>query len=73
MEPLFAIYPVLETYQKSKDCLIKKRFSLNNIIDKNWNINYISVENSIHPLDENLVSLVNINGPIDIEKLMKFY
>jgi len=73
LEPLFAIYPVKQGYQRAKECLINKNFSLNRLIDTNWKINYLSVEETIKPLDNNLVSLINVNGPIDIEKLMKFY
>ncbi len=73
METLFAIYPIKKTLKKAEENLIKKDFSLNHLIDENWKINYISIENDIQPLDENLVSLININGPIDIEKLLKYY
>ncbi len=72
LEPLFAIYPVKKGYQRAKECIINKTFSLNRLVDENWKINYLSVEDSIQPLDNNLVSLINVNGPIDIEKLMSF-
>ncbi|MBY9019232.1 MAG: molybdenum cofactor guanylyltransferase [Candidatus Lokiarchaeota archaeon] len=73
LEPLFAIYPVSKAYENAKNSMITKNFSLSGILDDEWNINYISVENSIKPLDENLVSLININGPVDIEKLKELY
>ncbi len=73
LEPLFAIYPVEKTYVLEKKTIQKKNYAFNSIIDKTWNINYISVEESIKPLDQNLVSLINVNGPIDLEKVIKLY
>ncbi len=73
LEPLFAIYPVEKTYELTKKTIQEKNYALNSIIDKTWNINYISVEESIKPLDQNLVSLINVNGPIDLEKVNKLY
>jgi len=73
LEPLFAIYPVKKTYELSKKTIQEKNYALNSIIDKTWNINYISVEESIKPLDQNLVGLINVNGPIDLEKVIKLY
>ncbi len=73
LEPLFAIYPVEKTYELAKKTIQEKNYALNSIIDKTWNINYISVEESIKPLDQNLVGLININGPIDLEKVIKLY
>ncbi len=73
LEPLFAIYPVEKTYELAKKTIQEKNYALNSIIDKTWNINYISVEESIKPLDQNLVSLINVNGPIDLEKVIKLY
>jgi molybdopterin-guanine dinucleotide biosynthesis protein A len=73
LEPLFAIYPIEKTLKIARENLIKKEFNLNHLLDETWNINFISVEDSIQPLDKNLLSLININGPIDIEKLLKFY
>ncbi|MFX0042474.1 MAG: molybdenum cofactor guanylyltransferase [Candidatus Hodarchaeota archaeon] len=73
LEPFFAIYPVEKGFYKAKEILTKENYGLYNFIDNNWKINYVSVENTIQPLDQNLVSLININGPIDLEKLLKFY
>ncbi len=73
LEPLFAIYPVEKTYELSKKTIQEKNYAFNSIIDKTWNINYISVEESIKPLDQNLVGLINVNGPIDLEKVIKLY
>lgn len=71
LEPFFAIYPVEKGFQRAKEILITENYGLNNFIDKKWNINYVSVEKSIRPLDKNLISLININGPIDIAKVIK--
>jgi molybdopterin-guanine dinucleotide biosynthesis protein A len=71
LEYFFAIYPVEKGFQRAKEILITENYGVNNFINKNWNINYISVENSIQPLDKNLISLININGPIDIAKVIK--
>ncbi|MFX1377716.1 MAG: molybdenum cofactor guanylyltransferase [Promethearchaeota archaeon] len=71
LEPFFAIYPVEKGFQKAKEILITENYGLINFIDKNWNVNYVSVENSIQKLDKNLVSLINVNGPIDLIKLIK--
>jgi len=73
LEPLFAIYPVEKTYELAKKTIQEKNYAFNSIIDKTWNINYISVEESIKPLDQNLVGLINVNGPIDLEKVIKLF
>ena len=73
LEPLFAIYPVEKTYELVKKTIQEKNYAFNSIIDKTWNINYISVEESIKPLDQNLVGLINVNGPIDLEKVIKLF
>jgi molybdopterin-guanine dinucleotide biosynthesis protein A len=73
LEPYFAIYPVNKGLTRAKDILTIENYGLLNLIDKNWKINYISVEKSIKPLDDKLVSLINIKGPIDISKLLTFY
>ncbi|TFG29043.1 MAG: molybdenum cofactor guanylyltransferase [Promethearchaeota archaeon] len=71
LEPLFAIYPIKKALIQIRKNLENRTYRLLNIIDKNWKINYISVENEIQALDENLVSFININGPLDIENLME--
>ncbi|MFX0030730.1 MAG: molybdenum cofactor guanylyltransferase [Candidatus Hermodarchaeota archaeon] len=73
LEPFFAIYPVEKGFLQAKEILMTENYGLINFIDKKWNINYISVEKSIQPLDKNLISLININGPIDLVKLIKKY
>ncbi len=73
LEPLFAIYPVNSTFKLVKKTIQEHNYALNKIIDESLHINYIPVEKSIKPLDQNLVSLINVNGPIDLEKVIKFY
>ena len=70
LEPFFAIYPVEKGFYRAKEVLTNENYGLYNFIDNSWKINYVSVEKSIKPLDHNLVSLININGPIDIAKLV---
>ncbi len=73
LETLFTIYPVKKSYEKVKQLLEQEIFYLNELIDDQWDINFISVEDSIKPLDANLTSLISINGPIDLEKLIKLF
>jgi len=73
LEPLFAIYPVKKSLQTSKESIQTQKYKLTEILDNTWKINYISVEDEIKPIDDNLISFFNINGPIDVEKLMKIY
>ncbi len=73
LEPYFAIYPVEKGFQKAKEILMNENYGLLNLIDKNWKINYVPVEEKIQPLDQNLTSLINIKGPIDLVKLSKLY
>ncbi len=71
LEPLFAIYPTKKAYVRTKLNLENRIYKLVRVLDKNWNINYISVENEIQNFDEKLTTFINVNGPIDIEKLVK--
>ncbi len=73
LEYFFAIYPVKKGFEKAKRVLTTKNFGLVNFIDKDWDINYLSIEKSIQPLDKNLVSFININGPIDVYKVIKLF
>jgi molybdopterin-guanine dinucleotide biosynthesis protein A len=69
LEPLFTLYPIQKALTIAKKNIKKKNFKLINLLNKNWNINYVSIENTIRPFDENLLSFININEPSDIEKL----
>jgi len=74
LETLFTIYPVKQTYEKSKEIIQShKHYALTKLIDEKWNINYISVEKKLKEFDPKLLSFFNINGPIDIEKIKEEY
>ena len=73
LEPFFAIYPVEETMERAQEILVTKNYGLLNLLDEDWNTNYVSVEKKIQPLDDKLVSFLNINGPIDLIKAIKYY
>lgn len=73
LESLFAVYPVKSALSLAEKALKANKFNLSLLIDPNWKINYISVERDLRPLDKHLLSLFNISGPIDIEKLIKYY
>ena len=72
LEPLVAIYPVKKALPRAEGCLKGEEYKLTKILDDNWKINYIS-QSSIKAIDKKFISFININGPIDIEKLMKVY
>ena len=73
MEPLCAIYSVRKVFQKAKENLENRDYKLTNLLDKNWKINYLSIEESIKPLDKKLLTFININKLEDIETLMRVY
>ncbi len=73
LEPLFAIYPVAKALQKIKENLNNQTYKLLKILDKSWNIKYISIEKEIQPLDKKLLTFININSTVDIEKLLEIY
>jgi molybdopterin-guanine dinucleotide biosynthesis protein A len=69
IEPLLAIYPTRRAYFKSKEKLMRQDFQLTTFADKQWKIKYLSIEDSIKPLDKDLLSFVNINTQEDLKKL----
>ena len=73
LEPLFAIYPIKKALKNARENIKNETYKLTNILDESWKINYISIENEIQPLDNKLISLININGPVDIDKLINIY
>lgn len=73
LEPLCAIYPVEKALEKTKKLIKERNFNLTEILEEDWNINYIPVEEKIKLLDKNLLSFINVNGPIDLEKGIKLY
>jgi len=73
LEPFFAMYTIEKALAQAKKIVESQNWGIYNLINKSWNINYVSVEGKIRPMDKNLVSLMNINGPIDLVKFAKFY
>ncbi len=74
LEPLFAIYPVKKALEKAIKNIKNKKYKLINLLSNKWRINYVSIERLIKPLDKGLISFINVNGPIDLEKLKEnFY
>ena len=71
LEPLFAIYPIKKAGLMAEENLKKKAYKLTNLLDKSWRINFVSIEQSIKPLDRKLLSFININKQKDIKKLME--
>jgi len=71
LEPLLAIYTIEKALITAKENIKNENFKLINLIDTTWNINYISIEKSLQPLDENLCSFININTQFDIKKILK--
>jgi molybdopterin-guanine dinucleotide biosynthesis protein A len=69
IEPLLAIYPTKTAYLRAEEKLLKNDFQLTNLADNKWKVNYLSIEDSIKPLDEDLVSFININTQEDLKKL----
>lgn len=69
LEPLFTIYPINKALVTARKNLKKKTYKLTNLISPNWKTKYISIEREIQPLDNNLITFLNINDPTDLEKL----
>ncbi|MBD3213669.1 MAG: NTP transferase domain-containing protein [Candidatus Lokiarchaeota archaeon] len=69
VEPLFAIYPVQKGLEIARKNILKEKFKLTNLMDKDWNINYISIEKKIQEIDKNLLSFININRLNDLNKV----
>ena len=71
VEPLFAIYTIKKLFRKVKENLKENNLKLSTLLGINWKINYLSIENVIKPIDENLLTFFNINTLEDIKLLMK--
>jgi molybdopterin-guanine dinucleotide biosynthesis protein A len=69
LEPLFTIYPINKALVTAKKNLKKKTYKLTNLISPNWKTKFVSIEGEIQPLDNNLITFLNINDPTDLEKL----
>jgi molybdopterin-guanine dinucleotide biosynthesis protein A len=68
-EPLIAIYPIKKALRMAKKNINKKTYKLSNLISAKWKINVVSIEKQIKPLDNDLLSLTNINEQSDLKKL----
>jgi len=73
IEPLFAIYSIEKALNRLKKNIQENNYKITNLIDGNWKTNFLSVENYIAKLDNELSSFLNINSLDDIEKLAKIY
>lgn len=73
IEPLFAVYSIEKALNKITINIQKNDLKLTNLIDKNWKINYLSVEKSLSRLDKDLRSFLNINSLKDIKKIAQIY
>jgi molybdopterin-guanine dinucleotide biosynthesis protein A len=71
IEPLLSIYPTKSAYYRAKRKILRKEFQLTSFADNQWKINYLSIENLIKPIDEDLVSFININTQDDLKALKK--
>jgi molybdopterin-guanine dinucleotide biosynthesis protein A len=69
LEPLLAIYPIKKALISAKKNIKNQNFKLANLIDKTWKTNYVSIEKDIQPLDNKLISFININTISDIDKI----
>jgi molybdopterin-guanine dinucleotide biosynthesis protein A len=61
LEPLLAIYPIKKAYETSRRNIRNNQYNLTKIINADWRINFISIEDDIKKLDTNLLSFKNIN------------
>lgn len=71
LEPLFAIYPIKKGYLMAKQNLKLKKYKLRELLNENWKIKYVPVENEIKKYDRNLISFLNINKEEDLTHLKK--
>jgi molybdopterin-guanine dinucleotide biosynthesis protein A len=71
VEPLFAIYSVIEVFEKIKENLCNFRYKLSMIIDSRFTTHYVSIEREIKMLDPDLKSFINLNTIGDLKQLKK--
>ena len=72
-EPLFAIYPVEKAFYTSADCIKKRELKLTNIINTEWKIEFVSIEDIIKSLDPYLSSFKNVNTNRDIAEIERLF
>ena len=73
LEPLFAIYPVKKAIKTAKNSIKNQSYKLSNLLHFTWEIKYIPIEKFIKPLDEDLITFLNINEKLDLVKLRKVW
>lgn len=69
LEPLIAIYPIEKGLITARKNIEDKAYKLINLISSSWKTSFISIERELYPLDNDLVSFMNINDLSDIKKL----
>lgn len=73
LEPLFAVYPIKKGYLMAKQNLKLKKFKLRELLNEDWKINFVSIEDKIKNFDNELKSFLNINSEEDLEHLEKLF
>jgi molybdopterin-guanine dinucleotide biosynthesis protein A len=73
LEPLFAIYPVKKGIISAKNSIKNHSYKLSNLLHYTWEIKYIPIEKDIKSLDVDLITFLNINEKLDLEKLRKVW
>ena len=73
LEPLIAIYSIKNAYESSIRNIKQNQYKLTKLINKDWKVNYISIEQDIKKIDPNLLSFKNINKLEDINILKSLF
>ncbi|MHA2390749.1 MAG: molybdenum cofactor guanylyltransferase [Promethearchaeota archaeon] len=73
LEPLVAIYPIKKTIKKARENFSVGNLKLSDLLDHSWNINFLSIENVIKPIDPNLLTFLNVNTSEDLNHLTRLY
>ncbi|UCC21129.1 MAG: molybdenum cofactor guanylyltransferase [Promethearchaeota archaeon] len=69
LEPLLAVYPVKKGLISTIKNLKNGNYKLINLIEKNWKINFISIEKVLQSFDKKLLSFININSFRDLKRI----
>ncbi|MFX0001363.1 MAG: molybdenum cofactor guanylyltransferase [Candidatus Hodarchaeota archaeon] len=72
-EPLIAVYPVKKALKTARKSIREKTYKLTNLLNPKWRISFISIEENLKQIDENLSSFINLNEPSDLEKIKPFF
>ena len=71
VEPLLSIYKVRTFLDKCMVNLQQKDYKLSHLFDRNFNINFISIEETIKIFDAKLSSFININDIKDLQDIKR--